>query len=60
MSQYVRVVKAGDEGFWYDREVGEVFAIEYEDHDRYWVREGPDRYLNFLMKDDAVKHYGFR
>lgn len=50
----IAVKKCSDGMFWYHREIGNVFIVESEDQDHYWVRE-PDecRCLNFILKKDA-------
>lgn len=51
----IQIKRCSDDLFWYQREIGEVFMVEAEDADRYWVRE-PDehRCLNFVLKKDAT------
>lgn len=51
----VKIKRCSDELYWYAKEVGNVFMVEAEDSDRYWVRE-PNEYrcLNFVLKKDAI------
>lgn len=51
----VQIKRCSDELYWYSRHIGDVFMVEAEDQDRFWVREDDEyRCLNFVMKKDVI------
>lgn len=54
MSFAVKVIRCSDSLFWYRKNIGQVFRVEYESADRFWVREDDEwRCLNFILKKDS-------